>query len=197
MNGLALLRILDSVYLLAVGTWFGALVWTLFGSRSEKQPGIALETISTLTLWGAVCGAIALPALVCGALAVVELRGPMIAAQASMLVAALLTTFWVGHRSRIAGMQSRSGTDALPGGSFKPADLTPLSFVAVLLISLLVLHAHRAPPRSQGIIERDPATQYREAHQAMRAKNERFWAQYNKQQQRTGEDGQASAPSQR
>ncbi len=109
-------------------------------------------------LWGAISGAVALPALVCGPLAFEELRGPSIGVQALFIMAGTLIMLYCGNSLTPAINASR---DAGPEQAARFDRLHKLSVrlnVVVLLIGLglLIAFAARPTPRSAGIIERKP-----------------------------------------
>jgi hypothetical protein len=130
--------------------------------------------LTRCTLWGAVCGALALPALVCGALSVPELRGIRVGLQAgAVLCALLLTLFAANIAARGLSLVSK---DASGNGSRQRLNAL-LSLVAVIVIALLVAHAHRDMPSSKGLVDPKPGERYQEAQQRLQSQNQRMWSE--------------------
>lgn len=170
-TGLTLLHLLDAVYLVALGIWAGVTLFCGLGAPAALGPletGDRAEAERLLLgrglVWGAACGAIALPALVCGAMAVPELRGPIVGIKAALLLAALLLTL-----ARAGGLWRRG---AASGGRAVE------SLVAVIVIGLLAAHAYREPPTTRGIEEPSPMAIYQAHEAAARSQSTRFRANY-------------------
>lgn len=169
MSALNLLHLFDSVFLIAMAGWVGSLLVLGFAVRPVAEHCLEAEDASAferalaarLYVWGAVCGAIALPALICGPLAVPELRGPAIGIQAMVVLAGILATLYCGNVL----------VPALDAAATNPAAARPLrirmatlgNLVLIAALGLLVAHAYREPPRSSGIIEATPQEHYRES----------------------------------
>jgi hypothetical protein len=170
MSGLLLLRVFDAVYLIALGTWLGSLVFTQLvvmpnlARRWMPEQGRSVRglLLARVGLWGAVCGAIALPALVCGALGVPEMRGPGVGARAALILACLLSMLYLANvvALAVAGGGERG---ALEAGHLDRHGAVLTGLVVICLAGLLVSHAFRESPRSKGIIELGPRERYRKA----------------------------------
>ncbi len=156
-TGLTLLKLFDAVYLVALGIWAGSslFVYTEVAANPESGPPSPNDALRSRALvWGAVCGAVALPALVCGAMGVPEMRGPAIGLKAIVLLIAILLTLY-----RAASLNRRRP-------STREASVRGLSFFSVeavilcVVLGLLVAHAFRDPPRTRGIEQLDPVARY-------------------------------------
>ncbi len=169
MGALNLLHLFDSVFLIAMAGWVGSLMVLGFGIRPVAERCLRAEEAATferalaarLFAWGAICGAIALPALVCGPLAVPEMRQPAIGLQAIVILGGILGMFYGGNVL----------VPALAAFSASPAAAVPLrrrqttvaTLVLIANLGLLVAHAFREPPRSPGIVEPNPQERYQES----------------------------------
>lgn len=169
MSGLDLLRLLDSLYLVAVGTWLGSLgfaecaVIPMIHRVCDPVRGRALEREvgARCGLWGAICGAIALPALVCGTLAVPEMRGPGVGVKAIGIVGGILAMLSIAQVIGQRCVRADTSKDDRPSSERVGGLRVVVSgLVGTLLVGLLVAHAFRSGPRSQGIVELDPKERY-------------------------------------
>ena len=191
MNGIELLRLLDCVYLVSLALWLGSLCFLAFGTLPLLRRRDTIETERVLWAqcgrWGTVCGAIALPALVCGTLAVTELRGPRVGLAATLILAALLGTLYIAAvLAPRLGTSSTTEADPRLQARLRNRIQTINSMVMVLIIASLVLHAYRPTPSTQGIQEPDPATRYRQSQMQLRSKNQEMWSRYFQDQPKPG-----------
>jgi hypothetical protein len=166
-----LLGIFDSVYVLALSAWVGAIAFfwfavvpivcsTLGGEAAER---VVRALSPRYYAWGATAGAIALPAFVAGPLCYPEFRGPSIGVQAMLILGAILLTFYAGN--------APGPTAAGAGKAAQEADATArrtryrsMSLnMAVLAIGvgLLIAFANRPAPRTSGILEPSPMERIR------------------------------------
>ncbi len=210
MKAITLLHTFDSVYLVAMAAWTGSILFFSFGVApvifKVLKPDAAAAFVRALFpryyAWGAISGAIALPALVCGPLAVPELRGPAIGIQAALILASLLAMLYCGNvltpainQARDAGPEQQSRFERLHQRS-----VTLNSLVLVIGIGLIVAHAYRPTPRTQGIVEPSPEVTYREREFQNMRQNQAFWEEYGKRVRRRSSNTQpalkqsASAP---
>src|SRR6185312_7701854 len=98
MTAPILLAIFDSVYLIALTAWVGSILFFSFAVApiifrvlgAESGGKFVRALFPRYYLWGVICCAVALPALICGALSFPELRGQMIGVQAALIVTSLL-----------------------------------------------------------------------------------------------------------
>lgn len=161
-----LLTTFDAVYLLALAGWVGSLLFYSFGVAPILARGLdavpAARLVQALFLrccaWGATCGAVALPALVGGPLAVPEYRGSRTLVQALLIVGGILVMFY-GSQTLVPALQVAS--ESGPGGRERFDRLHRRGLWlngAVLLIGvgLLIAQAARPAPRTRGIIEPGP-----------------------------------------
>ena len=114
-------------------------------------------------LWGAIAGAIALPAFVAGPLCYHEFRGPMVGVQALVILACILCMLYGGNSLTPAINQAR---DAGPAGhdQFERLHRRAVRLNGLVLlagIGLLVAFAARPAPRTSGIVELTPAERAR------------------------------------
>lgn len=178
MNGLTLLRVFDSIYLAALGVWLGTIAFCTLGIRplfrSHPCPAdLEVQCRRRSYMWGACCGALALPALVCGALGVPELRGVWLGVQAAVLLVLLLAML----------QQAGKRVDSAPGDKTQPQPAQSrqpsIDGIAITLLgALIVAHAHRPSVTSVGIVDPDPMIQYQAYTQRMREKVRESWRDY-------------------
>ena len=162
----SLLAIFDSVYVIALTSWFGSILFFSFGVApiifQALSPESAARFVRTLFpryyLWGAISGAIALPASLGGPLTHNELRGPGVAVQAFAILGGILVMLYCGNTltpqinaARDQGPAGKPRFDALHRRSVQLNSL-----VLLMGLGLLIAFAVRARPTSGGIIEMNP-----------------------------------------
>ena len=154
MSPRTLLAIFDGVYVLALTTWVGAILFFSFGVApiifrvlgAEMAARFVRALFPRYYAWNATAAGVALPALACGPLAVPELRGPGVGVQAALLGAVLGIMLYCGNvltpsinAARDAGPEQSSRFDRLHQRSVN------LNAVALLIgLGLLVAFAIRA-----------------------------------------------------
>jgi hypothetical protein len=171
MSSRILLAVFDSVYVLALTAWVGSILFFSFGVApiiftvlgEQAAAKFVRALFPRYYLWGAISGAIALPAFVAGPLCFPEFRGPMVGVQASTILAGILTLLYAGNSLTPAINQAR---DAGASGRERFAQLHRRAvrlnaFVLVLGLGLLIAFATRRAPRTSGIIELTPAERAR------------------------------------
>jgi uncharacterized membrane protein len=159
-----LLAIFDSVYAIALTAWVGSILFFSFVVApivfkvldAEAGGKFVRALFPRYYLWGVISSAVALPALVCGALAFPERRGPMVGVQALAIVISLLIMLYCGNSLTPAINAAR---DEGPGSADRFDRLHKRSVIlngVVLLIglALLVAFASRGAPKTGGIVER-------------------------------------------
>jgi hypothetical protein len=159
-----LLAIFDSVYIIALTALVGSILFFSFAVApiifnvlgAEAGGKFVRALFPRYYLWGVISCSVALPALVCGSLAIPEFRGPMIGAQALAIVGSLLILLYCGNSltpainaARDAGPESSERFDRLHKRS-----VTLNSVVLLVGLALLVAFASRKAPISGGIVER-------------------------------------------
>ena len=162
----SLLIVFDTIYLLALTAWVGSILFVSFGVApiifdvlgAESGGRFVRALFPRYYLWGAICGAIALPSLVAVPLAFPELRGPWVGIQALVIIAATLITLYAGN---VLTPQINQASDAGPDhrarfGQLHKRSVRLNALVLVLGLGLLVGFAARARPKSDGIIELTP-----------------------------------------
>jgi uncharacterized membrane protein len=162
-----LLVIFDSVYVLALASWVGGNLFLSFGVAplifrvlgAEMGARFVRALFPRYYAWGAISGAIALPAFLGVPLSYPEYRGPMVAVQAFLILAGILIMLYAGNSLTPAINAAR---DAGPAEQARFERLHRRSVVlnaVVLLIGvgLLVAHEARPLPRTSGILEMTPA----------------------------------------
>ena len=105
MSSRFLLGVFDSVYVVALTAWVGSILFFSFGVApiifrvlGEQAGGKFVRALfPRYYLWGAIAGAIALPAFVAGPLCYHEFRGPMVGVQALVILAGILTMLYGGN----------------------------------------------------------------------------------------------------
>jgi hypothetical protein len=161
-----LLNLFDSIYVLALTAWVGSILFFSFGIAplifKVLDPQSAARFLRALFpryyAWGAITGAIALPASVAGPLCVSELRGPGVAIRATLILACILVMFYGGNTLAPAINAAR---DAGEAGKAQFTRLHRLSVqlngaVMVVGTGLLIAFAVRPTPQTQGIVELSP-----------------------------------------
>ena len=166
MNARTLLALFDSIYVLALTSLVGSILFfsfavapIIFGTLgAESGAKFVRALFPRYYAWGATSCAIALPALICGTLSYPELRGPWVGVQAGMLLGTLLLMLYCGNsltpainNARDAGPAQASKFDGLHKRSVM------LNSVALLVgLVLLVAFAVRRPVQTSGIEEPTP-----------------------------------------
>lgn len=163
-----LLGVFDSAYVLALTAWVGSILFFSFGVApvifKVLDPASAAKFVRALFpryyAWGAIAGAIALPAFVAGPLCFPEYRGPLVGVQALAILFGILLMFYAGNSLTPAINAAR---DAGPSGEARFNRLHKRSvwlnaLMLVLGCALLIRFATRPAPRTSGIIERGPGT---------------------------------------
>lgn len=194
MSSLNLLRVFDSVFLVAMASWVGSLMFLAFGVSPGVSRALPPEQASRLLrslfrrcyTWGAVSGAIALPAVVCGPLAVPELRGPAVGLRAGLILAGILAMF---YSANILTPALAAAREAEPDQGDRAERLESRraainSLVLVVGVGLLVAHAYRPAPATTGIKEPTPEDlrqEYERRNRAMNEKNRATMRQYMKE----------------
>lgn len=165
MDGRTLLVILDSVYLLALVAWLGAILFFSFGIapvifrvlEPEQASRFVRALFPRYYAWGATAGSIGLAAYTAGVLAMPEYRGPAAAVQMAALLLGSLAMLYSGNvltpainAARDAGPDQAARFDRLHRRSVRLN-----AAVLVALAALVVAFAARPTPTSRGIV--DPA----------------------------------------
>jgi hypothetical protein len=171
MSARFLLGLFDSVYVVALTAWVGSILFFSFGVApvifsvlGEQAGGKFVRALfPRYYLWGAIAGAIALPAFVARPLCYHEFRGPMIGVQAMVILAGILSMLYGGNSLTPAINQAR---DAGPPGQKQLEQLHRRAvrlngFVLVIGLGLLVAFAIRQAPTTAGIDELMPEGQVR------------------------------------
>ncbi len=171
MSARSLLVVFDSVYVLALTAWVGSILFFSFGIAplifrvldAESGARFVRALFPRYYLWGAISGAVALPAYVAGPLCFPEFRGPRVGVQALLILGCILVMLYGGNslvpeinRARDEGP---SGHDRFVRLHRRSVRLNAL--ILVVGLGLLVAFASRAVPRTQGIAEMTPAQRAR------------------------------------
>jgi uncharacterized membrane protein len=168
-----LLSIFDAVYLLALAAWVGSIAFFSFGVapiifkvlEKEQAARFVRALFPRYYAWGAIAGALALPAFLGGRLSFLEYRGTWAGVQAVAILAGILIMFYCGqtltpaiNAARDAGPEGRDRFDRLHRRSVR------LNAVALLIgIGLIVAFAARPAPTTGGIVEDPPEVRARRA----------------------------------
>jgi Domain of unknown function (DUF4149) len=171
MSGRMLLVFFDSAYVFALAAWLGSVLFfsfavaplALFALGEEAGDRFVRVLLPKYYLWGAICGAIALPAYVAGPLCFHEYRGPLVGVQSLVIIAGILIMLYGGnsltpaiHAARTAGS---AGQEPLRRLNRRAAVLNAI--VLVIGAGLLVSFAARPSPKTAGIVEMTPAERAR------------------------------------
>lgn len=171
MSGRMLLVFFDSAYLIALAAWLGSVLFFSFAiapvvlSVQGAEPGerFVRALLPKYYLWGAICGAIALPAYVAGPLCFPEYRRPLVGLQALVIVAGILIMLYGGNSLTPAIQAARAdrtaGHEPLRRLNRRAAGLNAI--VLVIGAGLLVAFAARPSPKTAGILEMTPAERAR------------------------------------
>jgi hypothetical protein len=167
----SLLLVFDSAYVLALAAWVGSVLFLSFGVAplifrvltAEQAARFVRTLFPRYYAWGAICGALALPAFVAAPLTFPEYRRPMVAVQALGIIAGILIMFYGGNTLTPAVNAAR---DAGPGEQPRFERLHRRAvwlngLVLVLGVALLIAHAARPAPQTAGIVEMTPTERAR------------------------------------
>jgi hypothetical protein len=171
MSGRSLLIFFDSAFVIALAAWIGSILFfsfgvapVIFGVLGEQTGGKLVRVLFLrYYLWGAICGAIALPAYVAGPLCFHEYRRPMVGIQAFFILTGILIMLYGGNSLTPAINQARDA-GAAGQDQFRRLHRRALWLNAVVLvigIGLLVAFAARPSPQTAGIVEMTPAERAR------------------------------------
>ncbi len=166
MTAPVLLAIFDSVYVIALTSWVGSILFFSFAVApiifgvlgAEAGAKFVRALFPRYYLWGVISCAVALPALVCGPLAFPELRGPMVGVQALAVIGSLLTMLYCGNSLTPAINQARDDGPA-SAERFDRLHKRSVQLNGVVLLvglALLVAFASRKTPTTGGIVEKSP-----------------------------------------
>ena len=160
MNSRLLLAIFDSVYVIALSAWVGAILFFSFGVApiifrvlgAEAAARFVRALFPRYYAWGVGATAIALPSLICGPLAYPELRGASIGVQAMLIVIGLLIMLYCGNSLTPAINAARdAGSEQAPKFDRLHKRSVQLNGVALLLgLILLAGFAIRRPVGTSG-----------------------------------------------
>ncbi len=166
MTAPVLLAIFNSVYLIALTSWVGSILFfsfavapIIFQVLGAEAGGKFVRALFPIYYkWGVISTACALPALVCGPLTTPELRGPMVGIQAILIIVSLLILLYCGNSLTPAINAARDA-----GPEFAPLfdrlhkrSVNLNGVVLVIGLGLLIAFAVRKPPITSGIIEPPP-----------------------------------------
>lgn len=171
MTARFLLGLFDSIYVIALTAWVGSLLFFSFGVApivfkvlgAEAGGRFVRALFPRYYTWGAIAGAVALPAYLGVPLSFPEYRGPLVGVQALVILAGTLIMLYGGNSlvpainaARDAGPSERARFDQLHRRSVRLNAL-----VMVLGLGLLVAFANRPATRTMGIVEMTPAERTR------------------------------------
>ncbi len=166
MDARALLAVFDSVYVIAMTAWVGSILFFSFGVApiifqvlpQDEAARFVRALFPRYYLWGAISGALALPALLGTPLSHNELRGPAVALQAFLIIGGILVMLYCGNSLT---PQINAARDSGPAGKDRFHALhrrsVRLNGVVLLMgVVLLIAFATRPQPTSGGIVEMSP-----------------------------------------
>ncbi len=168
-----LLALFDSAYVIALSAWVGSTLFFSFGVApiifrvlgAEAGGRFVRALFPRYYLWGAISGAVALPAFVAGPLCYQEYRGPMVGVQALALIGGILVMLYGANSLTPAINRARDGGpashDQFQRLHRRAVGLNVLTMA--LGLSLLIGFAIRPAPQTSGIIEMSPAERARYA----------------------------------
>ncbi|SIO33341.1 Uncharacterized membrane protein [Singulisphaera sp. GP187] len=177
VNARFLLAFFDSVYVLALTAWVGSLLFFSFGVvpivfqvlSPEAGAKLVRALFPRYYTWGAIAGAIALPAFLGVPLSFQEFRGPLVAVQSLMIVTGTLLMLYAANSltpainaAVAAGPEGKALCDRLHRRS------TRLNIIVLALgIILLVALVNRPEPKTAGIVEPSPLERARSEYEQM------------------------------
>jgi hypothetical protein len=166
-----LLGLFDSVYVIALTAWVGSIlffsfvvapvIFTVLGPEAGGKFVRAL--FPRYYAWGALAGAIALPAYVAVPLCYPEYRGPVVGIQAMIILGCVLTMLYAGN-SLTPAINAARDAGAEGEARFHRLHRRSVRLNAVILvggIGLLIAFANRPAPRTTGISELTPGEKAR------------------------------------
>ena len=167
MSARFLLGIFDSVYVIALTAWVGSILFFSFGVApiiftvlgSENGGKFVRALFPTYYAWGAIAGAIALPAFVAVPLCYPEYRGGTIAIQSMVILAGTLIMLYGGN-SLTPAINAARDAGAEGHERFKRLHRRSVQLNALVLVigvGLLIGFANRPAPRTTGINELSPS----------------------------------------
>jgi uncharacterized membrane protein len=182
VNARFLLAVFDSVDVLALTAWVGSILFFSFVVApiifqvltADAGAKFVRALFPRYYTWGAISGAIALPAYLGVPLSFQEFRGPIVAVQSLMIVTGTLIMLYAANSLTPAINAAR---DAGPSGKPRFDRLHRRSvglngFVLILGVALLIAFATRPEPKTAGIIEPTPQERARSAYEQMRLREE-------------------------
>ncbi len=166
MSARFLMAIFDSIYVIALAAWIGSASFLSLGmipliiKQLGPEPGenLVRALLPRYCVWGAICGALALPSMVAVPLCYPEYRGAKVGVQALAIISCILITIYVGNAMTSAMNEARDT------GRSRPGRLTPLfrrafslnALVSITGVGLLIAFATRGGPKTSGIVELTP-----------------------------------------
>jgi Domain of unknown function (DUF4149) len=175
-----LLALFDVIYLLSMTAMVGSILFfsfavapIIFRVLGEESGGRFVRALfPRYYQWGAISGAIALPAYVAGPLCFPEYRGIAVGLQSAALLVCTLVMLYCGNS--LVPQINRARDDG-PTGHSRFVRLHRRSvwlnmLVMVLGIVLLAAFAARPVPRTEGIVELSPVERARREFEAYNAK---------------------------
>ena len=161
-----LLGLFDSAYVLALTAWVGSVLFfsfavapTIFAALDPKAGDkLRRALVPRYYAWGAISGAIALPASVAVPLCYPEYRGPAVGIQSMVILASILTMLYAGN-SLTPAIDAARDAGALGEARFNQLHRRSVWLNALVLMAglgLLIVFANRRAPRTAGIPELTP-----------------------------------------
>jgi len=180
----------DTVYLLALTAWIGSVLFFTAVVAPLGSKGLGPEAggrfvralLPRYYAWGTICGALALPALVCAALCFEELRGPAVGLQAAFVLAGTLIMLYSGNvltpalnAARDLETEQHEKYERLHHRS-----VTLNSFVLIVGLGLLIAFANRPTIRVDWPEARRAASmrKYQQRYQENNRLNREFWRRH-------------------
>jgi hypothetical protein len=166
-----LLSLFDLVYVGALAVGLAALTAASFGLFLAAR-----RSLAHFYSGAAMAGAVALAALVCGALSVPELRGPRVLLHSALLVGGILLML---HAANVLAPAVQLAQDRLqPDEEHKRRLRSRVLWLNVLAIAidlaLLASFALRPAPLTPGIVEPSPQERARRQEESFRKARERL-----------------------
>jgi hypothetical protein len=201
-----LLGFFDSVYTLALSAWMGSIVFFSFVVTPTISSVLGPEAGSRFMrallpryyMWGAIAGAVALPACVAAPLCFPEYRGTGVGIQAMVILSCTLIMLYAGN-SLTPTMST--AYDAGPVGKelfnkLQRRSMWLNAFVLTCGLGLLIALANRPAPRTSGILELSPSERGRfdvELNRVIEQVERKYGFRAQSQAKESGGEGSESA----
>jgi hypothetical protein len=183
-----LLRIFESIYVVGLAGWIGAMAFFSFGLAPlifrilEPQPAgrLVRGVFPRYYAWVAICAGLAAASLVCAALVAPPLRGPVVAIQSGIAFIGLFLMLYCGNILTPAVNAARDGGEPEKKrfDSLHRTSVNINSFVLLLGIGLLVAFVIRRPAGPVGSFPPVSTSEYNRRNLEAYNQSLQFWREH-------------------